>query len=473
VGFFLRGLADKEGAGMPLLVRLRDLRAKESLIEAILGILGVSLRFIEKLDRKARERARLGVLIQLLGDLRGIVMLDGLDELHPDVRDPVTNEIRLLLRYCSGYRVLVTCRTADFSRLENTVGYSIEPLSDAQVKTFAQQWLGQDRAQDLLEKIREAPYTGSQVLPLTLAHLCAIYERTGSVPEKPKTIYGKIVRLLLNEWDEQRSVQRASSFSNFPVDRKEEFLRALAFELTERQLRGSFDFIQIERAYRAVCDSFRLSESDCRRVLKEIEAHTGLILETSSETYDFAHRTFQEYLAAEFILRLPVFPRHLATRAPSEMALVVSMSSSSAEHFLLIVEAALGGTEKEANNFPLLFLRRLFQERVDFKSSRRLGKCVAELFASTFFPSARQVQLGIPFGVSSRIFRDFLSLDGVRHSVKSVLRSARIEPNGGETWRIRWQDGVALEQSPILGPGEWIVVDSAFLRQAGLRVEAD
>jgi hypothetical protein len=376
-----------------------------------------------------------------------------------------------LLRCSSGYRVVVTCRTADFTRLENAEVYTIEPLSDSQIEALAQNWLGQERARDLLKRVRDAPYGGSEVLPLTLAHLCAIYERTGSVPKKPKTIYGMIVRLLLNEWDWERDVQRVSAFSDFHVDRKEEFLRALAFELTTRLLRRSFDFIQIDRAYRAICGDFRLALSECRRVLQEIESHTGLILRSSFDRFDFAHKTLQEYLAAEYILRLPSFLDDLVSKAPYEMALVVSMSTDSAGHFMLIVRAFMRAQESSPDKFVFNFLRRLFLERVELKPSEQLGQCITELFAFTFFPMGGQVQLRIQFGVSSTVFRDFFRLEGVRPSVLSALRRAEIEPYGGEIYRLRWRDTPA--PSADYDQARWFVVDAGFLQQAGFLIRTD
>lgn len=463
---FLKKFDEESQIGIPILIRLQALHADESLVQNVLEVTGVELEYDEKLAAGARARFRENAVAEILSSLRACLLIDGLDELHPRAKARIIGELRNLLFLSARYRILITCRTAEYAQhFERAIRYVIEPLSDTQIELFAQKWIGEEKAKDLLLRIREAPYGGTEVLPLTLAHLCAIYQRTGSVPEKPKTIYRKIVRLLLEEWDEQRSVQRTSAYSNFEIDRKEEFLRAIAAELTVRGNRGGFEHAQLDRAYRAVCRSFALPESDCRRVVREIESHNGLILEVDYEKFDFSHRSIQEYLTAEYLLRLPVFPRERAVKFPNEMALVVAMSSDANHHFQVVVDAALCSGERDLAGFALPFLRRLSLEKVDFRQDRMLGKSITELFAATFYPFVGEVrQLGLPFGVSSRVFRDFSTLEGVRSSILGAIRVASIEANGGETWRLRW---IPEKEAQGLVADRSIVIDSGFLQMAG------
>ena len=87
-------------------------------------------------------------------------------------------------------------------------------------------------------------------MPLTLAHLCAVFERSGSIPRKPRTLYRKAVRLALEDWDEQRSVKRWSGYADFEVDRKEDFLKAIAYELsTKKRGMASFGRADLKEAY--------------------------------------------------------------------------------------------------------------------------------------------------------------------------------------------------------------------------------
>lgn len=466
LGFLTQAAQEDPPKGPPILVLLRMLEDNDSLAETILEALGVQLDYPEGLAGAARSRFRLKAVSEFLSSLGARLLVDGLDEIHPRARTKIVAELTQLLLFKSQYRIFITCRTAEAIQvLPNTQRYAIEPLTDKQIELFALKWLGEAKAKDLLRRVRETPYGGSEVLPLTLAHLCAIYERTGSVPKKPKTIYRKIVHLLLEDWNEEHSIQRPSAYANFEVDRKIEFLRAIAYELTLRGKRGGFDHYQLDRAYRAVCLSFALPNSECRKVVREIESHNGLILEVDFERFDFAHRSIQEFLTASYILGLPVFPEEIVAKFPNEMALVVALSSNPVQHFQVIVEVALRSRLHSLDYFSMPFLRRLFLEKVDFRPDPRLGRSIAELFSATFYPSVRQVQqMGLPFEVSPQAFRDLIELEGVHPSLKLALRGAVIAPNGG-TWRVEWKD---QKEKP---PGtEYTVVDSGFLRLAEVAV---
>src|SRR5690606_8701661 len=97
--------------------------------------------------------------------------------------------------------------------------------TDAQIKVFIEKWLiNKESVDKVYNEILLSPFKDTLSKPLTLAHLCAIYERYGRIPEKPKTLYKKIVTLLIEDWDNQRSIQRKSKYSNFDTDRKFDFL---------------------------------------------------------------------------------------------------------------------------------------------------------------------------------------------------------------------------------------------------------
>jgi hypothetical protein len=451
--------AKHKESGYPILVRLRDLGSAMSLAGAILDLLGVTLKYDESLDTEARENLRLRIVSQYLDNMEARLLLDGLDELHPGARERVVRELRQLLLNSRRFNIIITCRAGDFTySFDNAEVLVLEPLSDNQLRLFARKWLDETAAEEFLKQVRETPYGGSEVLPLTLAHLCAIYERTGSVPEKPRTVYRKIVRLLLEEWDEQRSIQRPSAYASFETDRKEEFLRAIAFHLTVKARRGVFEHRHLEEAYIKVCESFGLPKTHARQVVREIESHTGLIVEVAFEVYEFAHKAIQEYLAAEFVLRLPSYPKNLSLSLPNEMALATAMSSDSARYFCVVIDSAIA-SESSSNlvSFTSPFLRRLLLEKVDFKADQELGYSVVVLYSETFFLGR---QLRLPFTVESDSFSEFLKLSTVRASIHTAIRLALIREHLDETLEITWPD----EQRKL--SKRRCIVDRSFLEQA-------
>jgi predicted NACHT family NTPase len=217
----------------PLLIRLRDLNALKPidgefeglLLERIQSILDIPLTFPQNpepletsVSRKTlNERA----VLRMLDILKPVILLDGLDEVSQKLkRDGIVEGVRQLALQLEGARIVLTARTGEFSyHLEKMTAYEIAPLSQSQIEQFASAWLGTTDAADFLRQVRCSPFADTAIKPLTLAHLCAIFERVRKIPEKPKSIYKKIVALLLEDWDQQRSVRRISTYSNFEVDR--------------------------------------------------------------------------------------------------------------------------------------------------------------------------------------------------------------------------------------------------------------
>jgi len=201
---------------MVLLIRLRDYADVDSFPTILLHTLGIVARFDDTVPEQHRATLERQYALRHVDGLGFTVLIDGLDEMRPGPREKIVADLRFFFQSSLRTRYLLTCRKGDYRyHLENARALTILPLSTEQIEEFATLWLGPERNKAFLNQIRNSPYSGSEVRPLTLAHLCALYEQSGRIPERPRTIYRKIVRLLLEEWDEQRSVHRVSSYSNF------------------------------------------------------------------------------------------------------------------------------------------------------------------------------------------------------------------------------------------------------------------
>jgi hypothetical protein len=230
--------ADPELSPIPLLVELRDLRTSETVCERILAELNVqhaitatqrSHRFSAE-DIETRQSMARSTTVEILSRMRFRVFLDGLDEVSPASRALMLHDIRDLMSRTSNSALLMTCRSGDYDvELDHAQVFELRPLTEPQIDDFAKKWLKEtDRASNFLRQLRQSPYADTAVRPLTLAHLCVLFERNGDIPDKPKTTYRKIIQLLLEDWDKQHSVTRTSAYASFGPDRKQEFLERLA-----------------------------------------------------------------------------------------------------------------------------------------------------------------------------------------------------------------------------------------------------
>lgn len=364
----------------PIVIKLRDIQKQDTdgassiLLEEIYSVLGFSIRIPGKTPPKERgeleRRIRNVLTLNVLNELRVLLVLDGFDELPSEQhRNDVLIDIRQLAVNLSNSTMIVTSRSGDFVySIDNAHKFEIASLSDSQIEIYARQWLNdEEAAADFLKKVRSSPFADTTIRPLTLAHLCAIYQRVGAIPEKPKSLYRKVINLLLEEWDQQRSVRRYSKYADFEVDRKFDFLCRLAFELTTSFHTTAFTEEQLQSVYLRICRSFDLKQHDVNYVVGELETHTGLIVQAGYHHYEFAHKSLQEYLTAEYLVRLPSIPDDKRTLLdlPNELAIAVTISSNSADYFSELILNRMG-RHTLPEGFCKAFINRLILEKPDF-----------------------------------------------------------------------------------------------------------
>jgi hypothetical protein len=266
-----------------------------------------------------------------------LLIIDGYDEVPPASQKNINRELKSLAQSLKASKFVLTSRGSDYQlELQNSTVLEICPLDHLQLKEFARNWLSDQKTSDhFLKQIVNSPYYDALIRPLTLSHLCAIYERIGRIPEKPKTVHRKVVSLLIEEWDEQRQITRDSKYQNFEQDRKFEFLANFAFSLTVKFEKTIFTRSQLIDIYNSIYQNFGLPKEDLKNVIKEIETHTGIIVSVGQDQYEFTHKSTQEYLTAEHLIRLPNIPTdvNLLMKLPNELALTISLCSSPALYF--------------------------------------------------------------------------------------------------------------------------------------------
>jgi hypothetical protein len=373
----------------PIAIRLRDLnthfdnRGEQSqaiasldsvIFKHLFHLFNLDVQFHEDLLGKDNSERRLSIIqkivVRFLEELKVLLILDGFDEVpSTHSKKVILSEIRTLAQQLQSSTLVITSRTGEFPySIENCKEHELCPLHDKQIVQFCEKWLDdKTQTRDLVTAIKSSPFADTAIKPLTLAHLCAIYERIGRIPDKPKTVYRKIINLLLEEWDEQRSVRRMSKYASFESDRKSEFLSNLAYELTTRFHEIVFTKDQLVSVYNNVYYNFDLPKSEAQTVVEELETHTGLFLQSGFETFEFVHKSLQEFLAAEYIVKLPHIPKdvNLVRGIPNELAIAVSISSNPSVYLTELV-LSMFYTYHFEPEFYATFIYRLLQEKPDF-----------------------------------------------------------------------------------------------------------
>ncbi len=422
-----------ERFNFPIVIKFRDLNAelidestddsaqiinKIPIFEYIHRVFGLKIHFNDEHENDKENYRQIEIIneridaiekivVKFLDELGVLLILDGFDEITSSShRDVMLTEIRKLMLQLRKSSVLVTSRTGDFPySIDKSKLYEICPLNDTQIISFARKWFGDiKKANKFMIEMEKSPFADTTIRPLTVAHLCAIYERSGKIPDKPKTVYRKIINLLLDEWDEQRSVRRASRYANFEPDRKFDFLCNLAYGLTVEYNKTIFSGKDLLLIYVNIYEDFGLSKREGKKVVKEIESHTGLFVQSGYESYEFAHKSLQEYLTAEYIVKLPRLPYSSIPILANELAIAIAISSNPSTYFLHFVFGILT-KYKETNkaDYIAVFVERLVQEKPDFNMRDTTILAVATLLSMYIENQGKSetvIQFARPFFIS-------------------------------------------------------------------------
>ncbi|MBD2328918.1 NACHT domain-containing NTPase [Alkalinema sp. FACHB-956] len=241
---------------------------------------------------------------------RGLVLLDGLDEVREEDTPQVLGQIRELVWRFGENAVVVTCRIAaqDYS-LENFVEVQVDDFDENQIVAFVRNWFrakgDESRAALMVEKLQEnAPIQELASSPLLLTLLCLIFEDAVDFPVNRAELYKEGIDLLLKKWDKKRKVERDQIYKKLSLKLKENLLSSIALKTFKRN-----EFLIKQRVLEDYISDYigNLPDAkddpealhlDSEAILRSIEAQHGLLVEQARGIYSFSHLTFQEYFVA-------------------------------------------------------------------------------------------------------------------------------------------------------------------------------
>jgi hypothetical protein len=367
---------DKYPFSCPVVIRFREIDYNNhnygkhfGLFPILIDVLGIQIKFpVDKIDLFYNEYHGIikQVVISFLDDCNILLIADGFDEIpNVSLKNRIENDFNELALSLESARFILTSRNNDFIlKLPKTNDYEICPLNDKQIKKIVKNWLGDKKqSEDLYEQIRKSPYYDTTMRPLTLSHLCAIYERRKTIPPKPRYIYDFVLNLLLESWDQQRSIIRQSNYADFYIEKKKEFLAHLSYWFSYHLVKNVFTSEDLRRCYNKIYRSHNLPPSQAKKVVIELENHTGILVQIGYNSYEFSHKSLQEFLTAKYIYSLAKIPEFsVLNELPNETAISICLSSSPNVYF----ENFIKDYKKYDENFWNIFLSRLVDEGPDF-----------------------------------------------------------------------------------------------------------
>ena len=166
--------------------------------------------------------------------------------------------------------------------------------------------------------------------------------------------------------------------------RKLDFLAAFAYNLVLKKGSGtSFTLAKLREIYLLICRRFNLPASDADTVCREIESHTGIIIKATYDTYEFSHKSIQEYLVAEHLVRLRDIPSaiRLLRDCPNELAVAVALSSDPTDFSCGLFRYKGTRVKPKKNEWLIVFLSRLADEKPGLEDNPELGGTCLWLFS--------------------------------------------------------------------------------------------
>ncbi|GGR44219.1 ATP-binding protein [Streptomyces cinereoruber] len=244
---------------------------------------------------------------------RGLVLVDGIDEIPGAERGRARDWLRDLLDAYEGNRWLVTSRPTavrdDWLAPDGFTELTLAPMARAEVATFVRRWhkaAGPDAAvyeQPLLDSLRTAEHVAQLATnPLMCGLICALHrDRRGFLPRGRKALYEAALSLLLSRRDRERDM---GTPTGLVLDEAPQIqlIQRLAYWLT---LNGR---TQMDRAHAAsiVTEAVpavpEASAYPPDQVFTHLLHRSGLLREPTADTVEFVHRTFQDHLAAKALV---------------------------------------------------------------------------------------------------------------------------------------------------------------------------
>lgn len=273
-----------------------------------------------------------GAIHYLLAAGRVAVVLDGLDELlDTSYRREIAADIETFAaRYVSS-PMLVTSRRVGYAQAPldpRRFGIAfLSELDEGQIAKYADLWFGlrreltkAERTQMSQDFMRDSAHAVADLRrnTLMLALLCNIYRGDGYIPRHRPQVYEKCAVMLFERWDRGRRIEVKMEFERHlrPA------MQYLAFWIySDASLQGGVTEVALIRKATEFLTERRFDDEDEARqeACNFVEfcrgrawVFTDIGTDPDGESlYQFTHRTFLEFFAAEHLVRTHATPAEL------------------------------------------------------------------------------------------------------------------------------------------------------------------
>jgi formylglycine-generating enzyme required for sulfatase activity len=262
---------------------------------------------------------------------RCLVLLDGLDEVDeaklPGVRDAISS---LGVVY-PGAPVLVSCRAYDYFQTVPLRSVPVDQILrllpyryDPDMRQYVHRWyeavvaagrLARETAQVREDNLLRQLKTNSELeelarTPLLLTLLTLVHTEEGELPASRALVYQRAIRYMLAETAQWRRQSGGATVASAEIMTLAEHVAYVAHTKQERAS-GATGWLTLEELHAVVAGFYGLDQTPPGAaydvVSAKVNAHlsrliqsNGLLLDHGGRRYDFAHKSFREFLAGQY-----------------------------------------------------------------------------------------------------------------------------------------------------------------------------
>ncbi|MBE9118687.1 SUMF1/EgtB/PvdO family nonheme iron enzyme [Lusitaniella coriacea LEGE 07157] len=394
---------------IPILFRLRDVR--EQLIQRNPPQLNELIRQeVKRLPACKELKPPKNFFERQLENGKCLVMLDGLDEVaNPAERTKVSQWAKQQMEDYPQTSFILTSRPHGYdSELfdeQVDIVLEVQPFTLAQMKTFIKGWYthikisldgdtpavrqeARESAEDLIEALLQNPAIRQMASnPLLITMIATVHYLGNALPGKRVKLYKEICDVLLG----RRLLARKSAL-HLSADNNQTLLQIFALDLMQRGTQ-KFTFEECQRLIQDRLSRFARNRLTPKEWLKQVKEDIGLLAEKELGSYEFAHLSFQEYLAAVQIKASNQEALLVQNFHQSQWAETIRLYAAQADATSLI-EAALSNPSVQSLSLAYDCLQEA--EEVNPETKERLEQILEEGLESAdpnIAPMAAQVRL--------------------------------------------------------------------------------
>jgi HEAT repeat protein len=405
---FKRLLREEAGACLrdqfrpiPVLLELRRLGTKDAFDGHDVTLLKLIMERLELAGVTSEQQVR-----ALLRDRRLLLLLDGLNEMPSNVR-------------LADFRAQFIDTPMIVSSRESVTDFGIEtklhllPLNDAQARALVTNRLGSElAARQLLDDLPDRLHDFTE-RPLLLNMLCSVYQKSHAIPQNQGELFRRFTH---DEYAKHKPSGTVATRENTFFDFCDEILQEVAFLMMHADGDGKTLWLQLPLVDAEKWLEKRFGErgetnaaSKAKQWLSDALNFHLLQPAADHGKIEFIHQTFQEYYAAEWLLR------HFDDLTDDQLC-VHYLNFTKWTESLVIFIGFLSDKKKAKRIISLALL-------VDIGLGSKLSGKVTSVFQEHFFDYLNDF-LG-DLNLRNEDYLGLISINGTAFSIKIILSFVR------------------------------------------------